>query len=376
MPTPTNPLPVSAYTARLKPREEDIRGPYFRDQTAIIHSMPFRRLKHKTQVFFSPENDHVCTRMEHTLHVATISAAICRAMGLDADLAQAIALGHDLGHAPFGHRGEEVLEDLLRDHGGFHHELYALRVVDKLANNGTGLNLTYGVRDGIVCHCGEKYEKEIAPRRNLLKLEDIRALGEYPCSYEGCVVRVSDKVSYLGRDIEDAFRAGLIDEDQIPRTILENLGRKNGEIIDTLVGDVIAETQRTGRVSLSDGCHQLMRELYDFNLERIYTSPRLSEYGQFCEKILTTLFQQLVEVYTKYGHDYDKYDADPVPLFRRYGRHIYKLEHVYQEERTAPAVIAGDYLAGMSDDYALKCIKEVFLPEPLEFDLPRGMGFE
>jgi len=352
-----NPLPENVYRERLRPREDDIRGPYFRDQTAVIHSMPFRRLKHKTQVFFSPDNDHVCTRMEHTLHVATISAAICRALGLDADLAQAVALGHDLGHAPFGHRGEEVLDDLLKGHGGFIHEIYALRVDDN------GLNLTYGVRDGIACHCGERYEKQIEPRSERLRLEEMKSLGAYPATYEGCVVRMSDKISYLGRDIEDAFRAGLVDEE-------------NGEIIDTLVSDVIAQTRGTGRISFSDECHELMRQLYDFNMSHIYRSRLLVEYGEFCGKILTTLFGELVGLQARYGKDFERYDHDPVPLFRRFGRHLFKLDPVYSAERTAPEVMAGDYLAGMSDDYALKCIQEVFLPAPLPFDLPRGAGYD
>lgn len=373
METLKNPLKPEIYTERIRPREEDIRGPYFRDQTAIIHSMPFRRLKHKTQVFFSPDNDHVCTRMEHTLHVATIASAICRAFGLDVDLAQAIAFGHDLGHAPFGHRGEEVLTDLLKDQGGFNHELYALRVVDKLANDGAGLNLTYGVRDGIICHCGEKYEKEISPRSDKVDLSDIKSLGIYPASYEGAIVRMADKVSYLGRDLEDAIRAGLVDENQVPDNIKQKLGRKNGEIIDTLVKDIITQTQRTGRISLSEENHQLMKALYDFNMKNIYTSPPLEEYGLFSEKILRTLFEELISVYKKYGEDHESYDHDPIPLFRRFGRHIDKYSKIYQNEKTPAAVIVGDYIAGMTDDYALKCIHEVFIPEPLKFDIPRGM---
>jgi dGTPase len=368
-----NPLPLAVYTERVRPREEDIRGPYFRDQTAIIHSMPFRRLKHKTQVFFSPDNDHVCTRMEHTLHVATIAAAVCRAFGLDVDLAQAIALGHDLGHAPFGHRGEEVLKDLLKGQGGFNHELYALRVVDQLANDGAGLNLTYGVRDGITCHCGEKYEKEIAPRWEKVDLAAIKKLGIYPASYEGAIVRMADKISYLGRDLEDAIRAGLVAEDQVPQGIRQKLGRKNGEIIDTLVKDIITQTRLTGKISFSEENHQLMRELYDFNMKNIYTSPPLEEYGQFCEKILRTLFQELGEVRERYGNDFERFGQDPVPLFRRFGRHLEKFSWIYQHERAPAEVIVGDYIAGMTDDYALKCIHEVFIPEPLKFDLPRGM---
>ncbi len=371
-----NPLSEDIYRHRQRPRQEDIRGPYFRDQTAIIHSMPFRRLKHKTQVFFSPENDHICTRMEHTLHVATISAAICRALGLDSDLAQAIALGHDLGHAPFGHKGEEVLDRLLKDYGGFIHEIYALRVVDHLANDGAGLNLTYGVRDGIVCHCGERYEKQIRPRTEPLALEEMKRLGYLPATYEGCVVRVSDKISYLGRDIEDAYRAGLVDEGQVPQKVLDKLGRKNGEIIDTLVSDVIANARESGLISFSDECHELMCLLYDFNMTHIYRSPPLVEYGDFCEKILCTLFQELGEIYGRYGRDYTRYHHHPVPLFRRFGRHLQKMEYIYQRDRAPVAIMVGDYLAGMSDEYALKCIKEVFLPEPLPFDLPRGAGFD
>ncbi|MDO9392030.1 MAG: HD domain-containing protein [bacterium] len=367
-----NPLSPETYTQRLRSREEDIRGPYFRDQTAIIHSMPFRRLKHKTQVFFSPDNDHVCTRMEHTLHVATIAAAICRVLGLDVDLAQAISLGHDLGHAPFGHRGEEVLDDLLKDHGGFNHELYALRVVDSLANDGAGLNLTYGVRDGIICHCGEKYEKQIQPRRERIDLNSIRKLGVYPGTYEGCIVRMSDKISYLGRDIEDGIRAGIINEDEVPGNIREILGRKNGEIIDTLVNDLIAESQKTGDISFSASNYQLMRALYDFNTENIYRSAPLEEYGMFCEKILRTLFEELNRVYLHFGRDYPKYDSDPVPLFRRFGRHVQKLSGFYELEKTPAQVIVSDYIAGMTDSYALACVHEVFIPEPIKFDLPRS----
>ncbi|MCK5198720.1 MAG: HD domain-containing protein, partial [Spirochaetales bacterium] len=144
-------------------REDDFRGSYFRDTTAIIHSYPFRRLKHKTQVFFSPKNDHICTRIEHVMHVASIASAICKGLDLDSDLAWAIGLGHDLGHTPFGHAGEKIIDGIRKKSGGFIHELYSLRVVDYLIQYGKGLNLTYAVRDGIVSHCGEKFEQSIYP---------------------------------------------------------------------------------------------------------------------------------------------------------------------------------------------------------------------
>ena len=201
-----NPLSNEIYHARQIPRKPDLRGDYFRDQTAIIHATPFRRLKHKTQVFYAPKNDHICTRIEHVLHVSTIATTICKGLGLDVELAQAIALGHDLGHAPFGHVGEIKLDILSREIGGFIHEIHGLRVVDKITRSGHGLNLAYAVRDGIVSHCGEDFKKSIFPHSEYKKLEDIKARMTSPVTYEGCVVRVADIIAYLGRDIEDAIR--------------------------------------------------------------------------------------------------------------------------------------------------------------------------
>ncbi|MDA3832250.1 MAG: HD domain-containing protein, partial [Spirochaetales bacterium] len=158
-----NMLTEQELTKRDNAKEIDVRGAYFRDTTAIIHSYPYRRLKHKTQVFFAPSNDHICTRIEHVLHVATVAAAICKGLELDSELAWAIGMGHDLGHAPFGHVGETVMNELMQNSGGFKHELYSLRVVDHLAYYGRGLNLTYAVRDGIISHCGEVFEQTIVP---------------------------------------------------------------------------------------------------------------------------------------------------------------------------------------------------------------------
>ena len=159
----SNPFQNETYRIRPKEKKTDCRGDFFRDQTAIIHSLPFRRLKHKTQVFFAPENDHICTRIEHVLHVATIAATICKGLNnsgnwdINAEMAFAIGLGHDLGHAPFGHSGERALNGIFKA-DAFKHEIHSLRVADKLANDGEGLNLTFGVRDGIICHCGESDE--------------------------------------------------------------------------------------------------------------------------------------------------------------------------------------------------------------------------
>lgn len=244
-----NPLSEETYKNRLAEREEDVRGPYFRDQTAIIHSLPFRRLKNKTQVFFAPENDHICTRIEHALHVSTISATICKGLELDVELAQAIALGHDLGHAPFGHSGEKILNELNSKNGGFQHELHGLRIVDHLTRYGEGLNLTYAVRDGIISHYGEEFSQFIEPTSEYKNLEQLFTRGSKPTTYEGCVVRMADKIAYFGRDIEDAIKAGLIVEKDIPTNIRNELGTQNGEIIETLSQILFGGLTKTAKLA-------------------------------------------------------------------------------------------------------------------------------
>ena len=239
-----NPLESKEYLQRIKSRDDDVRGPFFRDQTAIVHSMPYRRLKHKAQVFFSPKNDHICTRIEHALHVATISATIARALDLNVDLVYAIGLGHDLGHAPFGHAGERTLNQKCEDIGGFIHEIHGLRVVDVLGNRGVGLNLTYGVRDGIICHCGEAPDRELKPRDENVPLYKIKRKDTLPSSWEGCVMRIADRVAYLGRDLEDSIDGGFVERGEVPEAVEKELGESNGEIIDTLVIDIIETSKK------------------------------------------------------------------------------------------------------------------------------------
>ena len=243
-----NPLPDEVYLRRTKPVKPDIRAEYFRDQTKIIHSYPFRRLKHKAQVFYAPDNDHICTRMEHVLHVATIAATICRGLNhsgqdwaLDTELAYAIGLGHDLGHAPFGHEGEKELAAKLGAPKAFMHELNSYRVVEHLANHGQGLNLTYAVKDGIICHNGEDFNQNgLKPSPAANDLENIRERAYMPCTYEGCIVRLSDKIAYLGRDVEDAVTAGFITKKDLPKSTAKALGESNTDIISNLIADVVA----------------------------------------------------------------------------------------------------------------------------------------
>ncbi|MBN1425118.1 HD domain-containing protein [Candidatus Fermentibacteria bacterium] len=354
---------------RFVARADDARGPYFRDQTAIIHSSPFRRLKHKTQVFFAPRNDHICTRIEHVLHVATIGATICKGLNakgfsLDPELAEAIGLGHDVGHAPFGHTGEEILDSLAEECGGFVHEIHSLRVLDCLCNGGKGLNLTYAVRDGVLFHCGERFEQSLCPREEPLALETVdrdRWLKTYPITWEGCAVRMADKVAYLGRDVEDAVEAGIIELGSVPAAVRANLGTRNGEIIDAFVVDLIGTSSPDRGIALSEQKYDLMRELFAFSFAHIYRNERLLAYHEHCERILKWLFQFLLE-----------FEADEL----RRSRPRLRLEEVYAHYRNRYAAVHDaenapasrrviDFMAGMTDLFVLDSMAELSLPTPL-----------
>ncbi len=366
-----NPLAEEQYCSRLQKRKEDIRGPYFRDQTAIVHSLAFRRLKRKTQVFFSPTNDHVCTRIEHSLHVATIAATICKGLSLDIEKAEAMGLGHDLGHPPFGHSGEELIDEIVQEESPgsppFHHEVHSLRVADKLANEERGLNLTYAVRDGIVFHCGEVTDYPIAPTSEYRDLGEIKERGKLPSSWEGCAVRISDMIAYLGRDLEDAARAPLLKNEDIPAEIRRELGTRNGEIINTLVLDVIQFGRESGQVGFSEEKQQLVTRLKDFNSQNIYNHRMLLEYKQYCRRILRVLFEYLLERHTSWRSKPDKPPASQRFVDNHFAYYLQKLRPLYDEEGASPIQIVVDYVAGMTDDYALRCYKEIAFPQPLQF---------
>ena len=360
-----NPLSDEIYHSRVKPRKPDLRGDYFRDQTAIIHATPFRRLKHKTQVFFSPQNDHICTRIEHVLHVSTIATTICKGLDLDVELAQAIALGHDLGHAPFGHIGEKALNDLAGNMGGFIHEIHSLHVVDKIARDGRGLNLTYAVRDGIVSHCGEEFQKALIPEQEPKNLEFLKARQSIPLTYEGCVVRVADIIAYLGRDIEDAISAGLITPRDIPANLKKSLGSTNGEIIDTLVLDVVKSSTGREEIAFSDGKYELLCQLRDFNYTHIYNHPFILQSDKTISTLLGHLFQHLVDCYQNYGNNAKHYLNSSFKVDRHFYHFLSKRKRLYESE-PHPERCTIDFVAGMTDSYALESAKEILFPQPLE----------
>jgi len=359
-----NPHPEQLYHSRIKPRKPDLRGDYFRDQTAIVHATPFRRLKHKTQVFFSPQNDHICTRIEHVLHVSTIATTICKGLNLDVEMAQAIALGHDLGHAPFGHIGEKALDELAKPIGGFIHEVHSLKVIDKIARNGQGLNLTYAVRDGIVSHCGEQFQESISPLTTSKDLDSITDRQSSPLTYEGCVVRVADKIAYLGRDIEDAIAVNLITIKDIPINLRNNLGSTNGEIIDTLVMDVVKSSVNTNAISFSDNKFKLICQLKDFNYTTIYNHPDLLKSDELIQALIGHIYDYLMKIFNKVQFNQKSYARGCSLCEKHFGDFLSKRQHIYQnEERPERCVV--DFIAGMTDLYALTVAKELLFPKSI-----------
>ncbi len=366
-----NPLDKSIYLERTSKRDVGVRGEYFRDQTAIIHSMPFRRLKHKTQVFFSPDNDHICTRIEHVLHVATIAATICKGLisygwELDIEMAYAIGLGHDLGHAPFGHAGEEVLVRKLGGEKSFMHELNSYRVVEHLANDGKGLDLTYAVKDGIICHNGESLERFLKPVNKINDLEKIKDRSCMPSSYEGCIVRFSDKIAYLGRDIEDAILAKFVRVQDVPQKVASELGNTNGKIIDGLVNDMIETSKDKDSVCFSDEKYEVLDTLRNFNYKAIYKNEKMDEYKDYCFKIVLEIFNYLEELYAKLGNDYEAYKNGSKKLDRAFGSYIESMRDFYGDNGD-PIQIVTDYVSGMTDSFALDCMRQITIPSPIDF---------
>ena len=290
-------------------RYNDIRSEFERDYTRVIHSNAYRRLKHKTQVFYSPENDHICTRIEHVNHVESISYTIAHYLGLNEELTKAIAVAHDLGHSPFGHKGEKVLDTICkRDIGfSFWHEKNGLYFVDNVElledNEGykQNLDLTYGVRDGIVSHCGEIDENSIRPREERIDLKDYNYPNQYtPYTWEACVVKIADKISYIGRDIEDAVTLGLLDEHL--DKLYELLGYTGGTINNTvimnhLVFDLCQNSSIEGGLCFSDEALNLMNKIKKFNYEYIYLSKLLRPSDNYFSVVINQIYDTLKDLY-------------------------------------------------------------------------------
>jgi dGTPase len=363
----------SASRGRVRPEPEDpIRLCFQRDAHRILHCSAFRRLRYKTQVIFSPESDHVSTRVDHSLYMGSIAQTVARALGLNEDLVFAIALGHDLGHGPFGHAGETILDKLWKRNDprqSFAHELHSLRVVDKLANRPStqerGLNLTYEVRDGIVCHCGESTEQYLAPRvRPGAPLEGLKRRGLVPITLEGCVVRMADRIAYAGRDYEDAVSV-LGRLPALPRTVTRVLGTDNRAIINNLVTDMIQTNLKTPeRIGFSDAVFEALTALYAFNCQHIYYHPQLIEYANRVENMLTTIFDfEMRELSSRkqrlWGTPGER-ASEPVRELHRFIAKEYP-----RDDQPAQLQVVVDHISLMTDRFARAFFQDIFLPKPV-----------
>ena len=355
-------------------RAEDIRGEYYRDTTKILHSSPFRRLKHKTQVFFSPSNDHICTRIEHVLHVASIASTIARPLSLDTELTWAIGLAHDLGHTPFGHVGERIISSLMEKDGldPFEHEINSIRVVDFLADNGRGLNLTYAVRDGIISHNGEALSQKMSPTFTVKDIAKIKSRKHLvPATYEGVIVRFSDAIAYLGRDYEDATRLGLLKGKSLPLAVTRRLGESNSQIINTLVYDII-DNAREGEIGFSSEVYDAVKEMSRFNYENIYKSELLNGYNRYFMRLITLVVSYLKEIYSSYALDEKGYMSEHNMLAAGFYHHIAEMYPVYMEREKSDRRIIYDYVSGMTDNFILDSANEILKPEHLNDEIEKS----
>ena len=297
-----------SYPARRAVEEPDspVRTPFQRDRDRIVHSKSFRRLKHKTQVFVAPEGDHYRTRLTHTLEACGIARTVARALGLNEDLTEAIGLGHDLGHPPFGHAGEEALDKALRERcgTGFKHNEHSLRVVEVLERDGRGLNLTEQVRDGILNHTGSRK----------------------PATLEGRIVKLVDRVAYINHDIDDALRAGILRSEDLPAAEIELLGETGSTRIDTLVRDIVERSRETGDIAQSEEIGGAMLRLRKFMFDHVYLGPLARSEHDRVRRVMRALFDHYME------------RPGEVP----------ELDHAADDCQRVT-----DYLAGMTDRYCM-----------------------
>lgn len=315
--------PYASFSDESRGRDRDeepcpMRTIYQRDRDRIIHCKAFRRLKHKTQVFLAPEGDHYRTRLTHTLEVAQIARSIARALNLNEDLTEAIALGHDLGHTPFGHAGERTLNSLCPM--GFAHYRQSIRVVEFLEKDGQGLNLTWEVRDGILNH---------------------RTSGS-PSTLEGKAVRLSDKIAYINHDIDDGIRAGILKESDIPSEYTDVLGNSTKERLNTMISDIIMNSIGKNDLVMSEPVRKAMTELRKFMFESLYLNPTAKSEEAKADKLITELYRYYVA------------NTDKLP--DTYKRFITEFD-----ER--PEQVVCDYIAGMSDQYSISKFQEIFVPK-------------
>ena len=370
----------SAYTTEL------IRDEFDRDFTRILNSNAYKRLKHKTQVFYSPENDHICTRIEHVNLVDSISYNIAAYLGLNTELTRAIAIAHDLGHSPFGHQGERVLSQISEELIGekFWHEKNGLYYVENIGlledYNGIerNLNLTYAVRDGIISHCGEVDENSLKPRTEYINLKDYTYPNEYsPYTWEACVVKISDKISYIGRDIEDALRMKVLSEKDVAKInkMVETIKVSNSNIINYLVADVCMNSNPEEGLKFSSEALDTMNGLKKFNLEKIYLGEFIQPSIRYSKLVINEVFYTLFKAFEKENtlknlkklkRYYPNLITEFVEWLANYSKIDCRKEEKYnnkilydlgKREDYVRAILV--YISGMTDNYIIKVYNEI-----------------
>lgn len=345
--------------------EEGWRQAFSVDSDRILHSLAYARYIDKTQVFYLVRNDHITHRVLHVQLVSKISRTIGRFLGLNEDLIEAIALGHDIGHTPFGHDGERFLSELCREHGigAFQHNVQSVQFLDRVERKGRGWNLTLQTLDGILCHDGEVHNEELAPRpgKSFETLAaEIRAKKEtpglelVPMTLEGCVVRMADTIAYIGRDIEDAIRLGLIRREDLPPACTRVLGQTNGRIVFTLTSDLVRMSRGRASVRFGPEVSRALKALKEFNLERIYLNPTMKPHTARIRDLFRILF-------ARYLDDLERGREESV-LFRGF---LHGMDARYAAEHR-PAEIVRDFIAGMTDRYFLEQCPPELRPAPVE----------
>ena len=362
-------LACLSHTAQRRHKEKftanEYRQAFSADSDRILNSLAFTRYIDKTQVFSLINNDHLTHRVIHVQMVSRVGRTIGRYLGLNEDLIEAASLGHDIGHAPFGHDGERFLSKLTHEHdaGFFHHNLQSIQFLDRIEKNGIGWNLSLQTMDAIICHNGEVHSKQLVPQKNrsfkdfdiiMATMKKKKACDEIPMTMEGCVVRMADTISYIGRDLEDAIRLGLVKRQDIPDICKKILGRTNGTIVFNLVTDLISNSLNQPFISFSERISSALKKLKAFNYKHIYKNPVIKKHLSSIEDIFYFLFE-------KYLTALEKENEESV-IFTDF---LNGMSSRYRENTSNPEIVR-DYISGMTDSYFIRQAPNHLKPDSIE----------
>lgn len=379
--------------AREKPIDKGVRDEYERDFTAILYSKPFSRLRHKTQVFFDPKNDHICTRMEHSLHVASISRTIAESLQVNSQLAEAIGLGHDIGHLPFGHAGEELINDLIKakcplmrkeqfflnicstatekNQKSLLHNINGFLWASYITNDGEGLNLTYAVREGILAHCeievDNMYKLKLLDRKKNLEEASRKKKIGLPVTIEGCIVRLADMIAFRARDFEDCIRAKIIKPGDIPKTVKSRLGKTAAAIVDSLIDDLVNINSNTEmrfeepkkiKIGFSSRIIEALEEFSDFFKQNVYEQNKIVEYKMVIKNLVFAVYDYLLFQVKKHGDDLPTSKVGKADISYSVSN-FYKFKNKAFFKDWPTEVVIVYFIAGCSDKYIQRSINDI-----------------